>query len=138
MPKLTERGQVWLTESKNKLQKYMENGVIDKTYIAEYEIILLDILEDNFNDNFEPSILERIQYINNPKALEKIRKEKIDKYYTNIELDNGRFQEFAFATHPDAYNPLKMQTLPLRDLIRVALTPDLREWFGEGWWMTLK
>lgn len=67
-----------------------------------------------------------------------MNQEKQKQYYTNIELDNNRFQEFAFATHPDAYNPMKMQKFPLEDLIRFALTPDLKEWFGEGWWMTLK
>ncbi|MBV6881776.1 hypothetical protein NG800_018415 [Epilithonimonas ginsengisoli] len=130
MPKLTARGQAWLTESKIKLQEFMEKGVIEKTYAAIYDTMLVDELEDNFNDNFERYDWDTWSYI--------FDQEKQKQYYTNIELDNNRFQEFAFATHPDAYNPMKMQKLPLEDLIRVALTPDLKEWFGEGWWMTLK
>lgn len=138
MNKLTERGQEWLTQARHDLQKFMEQGIIDKTYIATYDTVVIDVLEDNFNDNLKPSKIEKFWYRDDPKKLEQIQQDKMDTYYTNIELDNNRFQEFAFATHPDAYSPLKMQTLPLKDLIRVALTPDLKEWFGDGWWMTLK
>lgn len=134
MPKLTQRGQIWLTEARYKLQEFMELGVINKTYTATYDIILTDLLEDNFNDNFKPSILERIQYRNEPKELEKIKNEKMNKYYTNIEIDNDRFQEFAFATHPDAYDPKKMKSLPADDLMKVMSTPDMKEWLGAATW----
>lgn len=56
------------------------------------------------------------------------------KYYTDIELDNDRFQEFAFATHPDAYNPKEMKKLPVDDLIKILTTPDFKEWLGADTW----
>ena len=45
---------------------------------------------------------------------------------------NHRFQEFAFATHPDAYNPKAMSELPIKDLALVGLSPDFKEWMGDG------
>ena len=41
------------------------------------------------------------------KHMKKLRKKNMSSFYTNIELNNKKFQEFAFATHPDAYNPKK-------------------------------
>lgn len=134
MPKLTIRGQTWLTKARYRLQEYMEKGVIDKTYIATYDIVTLDFLEENFNDNFEPSIYEKWKYKNQPKELEKIRMQNTKNYYTNIELDNDKFQEFAFATHPDAYDPLEMKSLPADDLLKVMSTPDMKEWLGAATW----
>ena len=130
MRKLSPLGKSWLDVARNDLQKYMEQGVIYKSYVATYDTILLDLLENNFNDNFETFNLATFS--------NEIDNQKVIEYYTDIEIDNDKFQEFAFATHPDAYDPKKMQELPLRDLIRVALTPDLKEWLGDGWWMTLK
>lgn len=134
MPTLTQRGQQWLVKARYKLQKYMEQGVINKSYRAEYDVITLDILEDNFNDNFEPSIFEKISCWYNEKKMDEIRAKKMEKYYTDIELDNDRFQEFAFATHPDAYNPKEMKKLPADDLIKILTTPDLKEWLGADTW----
>ncbi|MFS4472015.1 hypothetical protein [Chryseobacterium sp. T20] len=134
MPKLTSRGKAWLTEARYKLQEYMEKGVIDKNYIATYDTVLPEGLEDNFNDHFKPTLFERIQYRNDPRKLEEIKKNNIEKYYSDIEIDNERFQEFAFATHPDAYDPLKMRYLPADDLLKVMSTPDMKEWLGAATW----
>lgn len=134
MPTLTLRGQRWLKDARFKLQEYMEKGVICKSYKAEYDVITFDILEDNFNDNFEPSFFEKLDYLFNNKKLDEIREKKMEKYYTDIELDNDRFQEFAFATHPDAYNPKEMKKLPADDLIKIMSTPDAKEWLGRDTW----
>ena len=82
---------------------------------------LFNLLEDNFNDNFETFNFKTLSY--------ELDKEKIQKFYTNIELDNERFSEFAFATHPDAYDPIEMKTLTALDLWKILLTPDISEWF---------
>lgn len=103
MPTLTQRGQIWLTEARFKLQKYMEQGVIDKTYIANYDVVILDSLENNVNDNFKKFNWSSMSY--------EFDQEMQTKYYTNIEIDNDKFQDFAFATHPDAYDPVKMSYL---------------------------
>lgn len=131
---LTLRGQRWLKDARFKLQEYMEQGVICKSYKAEHDVITFDILEDNFNDNFEPSFFEKIGCWYDGAELNKIRAEKMEKYYTDIELDNDRFQEFAFATHPDAYNPEEMGKLPADDLIKIISTPDAKEWLGRHTW----
>ncbi|KIA84745.1 DUF1641 domain-containing protein [Kaistella jeonii] len=126
MPTLTQRGQIWLTEARFKLQKYMEQGVIDKTYIANYDVIILDSLENNFNDNFKK--------FNWSSMIYEFDQEMQTKYYTNIEIDNDKFQDFAFATHPDAYDPVKMSYLSADDLLKVMSTPDMKEWLGSATW----
>ena len=137
MPTLTLRGQRWLKDARLMLQEYMEQGLINKSYRANYDTILPEALnkwENNFNKKFEPSDKE-IELCNcSIKELNKIRAKKMEKYYTDIELDNDRFQEFAFATHPDAYNPDEMGKLPADDLIKIMSTPDLKEWFGWNTW----
>ena len=137
MPTLTQRGQRWLIKARLKLQEYMEQGVINKSYRANYDTILPERLnkwENNFNKKFEPSENEKRKFRDNIVELDKIRAKKLEKYYTDIELDNDRFQEFAFATHPDAYNPKEMKKLPADDLIKIILTPDLKEWLGRDTW----
>ncbi|CVK15607.1 protein of unknown function (DUF4280) [Apibacter mensalis] len=141
MPTLTQRGQQWLVKARYKLQEYMEQGVINKSYRANYDTILpedwetLGKWENNFNKNFELTEKE-IEQCNqcNKDDLDKIRAKKMKKYYTDIELDNDRFQEFAFATHPDAYNPKEMKKLPVDDLIKILTTPDFKEWLGADTW----
>ncbi|TWP27989.1 hypothetical protein ETU08_09740 [Apibacter muscae] len=114
-PNLTEGGKKWLDKTMNLLQELMESGVVNKNYIAKYN-------EDyNKNNGFYD------QY-------GMLLSENIKNFYTNIELNGGHFQDFAFATHPDAYNPLEMQDLPAHDLVRICLTPELKEWMGPKTW----
>lgn len=49
-------------------------------------------------------------------------------------LDGERFQEFAFATHPDAYDPWKMSLLSADDLLKIMSTPDMKEWLVAATW----
>ncbi|WP_103866903.1 hypothetical protein [Aquimarina sp. I32.4] len=117
MPKLSVEGKKWLKQAKLDLQKLMEKGVVDKNYVSE--------LNKSYNttNNFIKKGQTEVQ-------TSKI----IEKFYTNIELNNIRFQSFAFATHPDAYNPTVMSKLPAQDLIRIMLTPDFKEWLGAETW----
>lgn len=128
-PKLSPQGKEWLSKARHDLQELMEIGLIEYAYEAVYDKIIKS-MESTFNKNFEPTDYEK----NNLelKELKKIRKEKREKYYKNIELINHRFQEFAFATHPDAYNPKAMSELPIKDLALVGLSPDFKEWMGDG------
>ena len=121
MPELSLNGKKWLEAARYRLQKFMELGVIERNYIAKYDVIISDLLEDNLNDNFETFNFKTLSY--------ELDKEKIQKFYTNIELDNECFSEFAFATHPDAYDPIEMKTLTALDLWKILLTPDISEWF---------
>lgn len=114
MPTLTPKGQQWLGQAKKDLQKFMEQGVVDKNYVS--------ILSKDYNTNGG-------FYVNR-----KLNKEAVTRFYTNIELNNSRFQSFAFATHPDAYNPVAMSELPVHDLVRIILTPDMQEWLGKDTW----
>lgn len=66
----------------------------------------------------------------NKKFNEKLR----TKTLKNVELDTGWFQEFAFATHPDAYLDAGLVNLSIADKIEVGLTPDLKEWMSTGTW----
>ena len=104
--KLSSVGQVWLEKVLKDLQKYMEQGVVDKSYVA------------NLNTKY------------NSKYGLKNKQE----FYTGIECRNDDFRAFAFATHPDAYRPLKMQTLPCSDLLAIANTPAYKEWLSGATW----
>ena len=138
MNKLSTIGQLWLTIARFKLQELMEKGVVEKSYIAKYDEIFKDCKiqiirkEYSFNKNFEPTEEEKRLAGNYDKA--KIK--KIEEFYTNIELHNERFQEFAFASHPDAYDPRLMSQLPPADLALISLSPDFKEWLGDGWQST--
>lgn len=105
--KLSYGGKVWLDDVLIKLQDYMEMGVVDKHYLG------------GLNEEFT----KEIRVNGGPQV-----------YYTGIECRNDDFRAFAFATHPDAYNPKVMQTLPCSDLIAVANTPAYKEWLSGATW----
>lgn len=113
MPRLTPSGKKWLAKAKNDLQAFMEKGVVDMNYISEHNNAFN---EDNFMSNG------------------KIKESKLEEFYKDLELNNANFQKFAFATHPDAYNPNIMSSLPVTDLIKILLTPDFKEWLGAETW----
>jgi len=115
MPKLTIDGKKWLKQVKIDLQKLMEQGIVNKYYVSE--------LSKNYNIENK---------LTNDEG--EVIKVNIKKFYTNIELNNTRFQSFAFATHPDAYNPTVMSKLPAQDLIRIMFTPDFKEWLDSETW----
>lgn len=119
MPKLTADGKNWLKQVKLDLQKLMEQGVVNKYYVSK---LSKDYNIENKLTNEEGEII----------------KVNIKKFYTNIELNNTRFQSFAFATHPDAYNPKKMSELPAHDLIRIMFTPDFKEFSKPETWDQIK
>ena len=104
---LSGKGKVWLNRTLKLLQEYMELGVVDKTYLAT--------VNKAYNKRHDL-----------PK--------NITKFYTGIECRNDDFRDFAFATHPDAYNPKVMQTLPCSDLILIANTPAYKEWLSGATW----
>lgn len=104
--KLSPKGKQWLNKVLSELQKLMEQGVVGKSWVAT--------IDQEFNDKYIQSHPNR--------------------FYTGIECRNGDFRAFAFATHPDAYNPETMKTLPVSDLLTVMATPDLKEWFSGDTW----
>lgn len=114
MPALTPGGQQWLKKAKLDLQKFMEQGVVNKYYVSALS------KDYNTRSGFYKA--------------GKLDAEAVKTFYTNIELNNVRFQSFAFASHPDAYDPLAMSKLPVHDLIRIMLTPDMKEWLGKETW----
>ena len=121
MPKLTSTGQAWLRQAKLDLQTYMEQGLVSEYYVSTY----------NGSYNIKNGlVLKNIK----TNAITRSSTSVINKFYTNIELNNTKFQSFAFATHPDAYNPKRMSSLPAHDLIRIMLTPDMKEWLGAETW----
>lgn len=104
-PYMSNEGKLWVDRTLINLQLYMEQGLIDKSWISQKS--------KRFNSKYN---LER------QRAL----------FYDYIELDNVRFKEFAFATHPDAYLAGGLSVLlwkwKLKDLILIMLTPDFIEW----------
>jgi len=117
-PKLSTKGQKWLVKARFKLQELIEQGIISKNYISKSN--------EDFNDKF---------YVFDWTTFsKKIDYEKVKEYYENIEISNTEFQYFAFATHPDAYNSILMSQLSVQDLLKIILTPDMKEWMGAATW----
>ncbi len=51
-----------------------------------------------------------------------------------LELENEAFRRVAFKTHPDAYWKAGLHDLPLGDKVKIALTPDAKEWLSGDTW----
>ncbi len=47
--------------------------------------------------------------------------------FAALELDDERFEDFAFSTHSTAYLQAGLLELPLDDLLKIAVTPDVRD-----------
>lgn len=118
--KLSSKGKVWLLKVLEKLQTFMEQGVVAKSYVAD--------LNTDFNTRI--GIADNDGNLIATNLIPPILK----KYYTGIECRNDDFRDFAFATHPDAYNPKIMQTLLCSDLLTIANTPAYKEWLSWATW----
>jgi hypothetical protein len=120
---LSEEGRNWLVLTLKLLQRYMEQGVVDKSYIAD--------LNKDFNKNFiveqAPATKDEDLDLEQESSQKPISDDPIERFYTQIECDNDRFKEFAFATHPDAHRPKKMRELPFSDKWVIANTPEKKE-----------
>ena len=122
----------WINDVRLNLQNLMEQGLIQKDYKAKYDTSLIAELlglQKRYNNNFEPTNIEK-QKVGYKDA----KKAKMEEFYTNIELNNERFREFAFATHPEAYMPDKMSEFTIGELAIIGLTPDFKEWKDEATW----
>ena len=124
-PKLSEAGKIWLTKTLKLLQKYMEQGVVDRAFVAANN--------EKFNEDYHLANI----YDDNNKPIGVTAQTK--EFYKGIECKaenytKNCFKDFAFATHPDAYRPHAMQKLPVGDLIQIAWTPDLKEWLDGRTW----
>ena len=123
----------WITEVRLNLQILMERGLIQKNYEAKYDTFLIAELlglQKRYNNNFEPTNIEKQQ----KGGYKKAKNAKKEEFYTNIELNNERFREFAFATHPEAYMPRVMSKFTLGELAIIGLTPDFKEWKDKATW----
>ncbi|MCD8031650.1 MAG: hypothetical protein LUF85_12735 [Bacteroides sp.] len=58
----------------------------------------------------------------------------MNEFYTDIELNNSRFRKFAFATHSNAYLDAGLVRLPLSDKIKIATTPEIKEFLDPETW----
>ena len=123
----------WVIDVRKNLQILMEQGLIQKNYEAKYDTSLIVEflkLQNKYNNNFEPTNIEKQQ----KGGYEKAKNAKKEEFYTNIELNNKRFREFAFATHPEAYMPDKMSEFTFGDLSIIGMTPDFKEWDDNATW----
>ncbi len=109
MPNLSPEGKKWLKQAKKLLQVYMEEGVIDKNFKSVYN--------KDFNGRYQLKT-----------------EADLAKFYTDVELRNDEFRDFAFATHPDAYLDAGLTSIPISDKIKVSMTPDFKEWGSGATW----
>ncbi len=49
------------------------------------------------------------------------------EHFARLELDDKRFEEFAFSTHSQAYLDAGLLELPVDDIWRIVRTPDLMD-----------
>ncbi len=47
--------------------------------------------------------------------------------FDRLERDDAAFLEFAYDSHPKAYLDAGLEKLPLKDLVRIGLTPDVQD-----------
>jgi len=52
----------------------------------------------------------------------------------SLELSNTRFRKFSFDTHPNAYWNAGFSSVPWVDRIKIATTPDFKEWLSKDTW----
>lgn len=151
---LSAKGKEWLIRTKLRLQKNIEKGVVEKYYIStfnnKYNLRNSLVLEKEIhcgNEKIEIIILPSTGFLPIMRTYSEKNKKigicsryvpigtkEINKFYENIELDNKKFQDFAFATHPDAYNPEEMSKLPIDDLVIIGLTPEFKEFLKKETW----
>lgn len=106
---MSGEGKLWVDNTLLCLQKYMESGLIYKNWLPE------TASQADFKKNINGNLFS---------------------FYKDIELDNKRFKEFAFATHPDAYLEGGLSDLlykwKFKDLVLIMLTPDFIEWLDSS------
>jgi RHS repeat-associated protein len=105
-PNLSPAGQKWLNETLKLLQIFMDKGLVNLNYTST----------------------------NNKRFTNKVTTIGLQAFYTGIECRNIDHKDFAFATHPDAYRPKDMKTLPCSDLLKISKTPDWKEWLDGATW----
>ncbi|GEM_PF-2832454 len=105
-PELSLQGQEWLMETTLLLQDYMDKGVVEK------------------------------KFMNNKKYNERnrIHLGNVNEFYSDIELHSSKFRNFAFATHSNAYLDAGLVRLPLSDKIKIATTPEIKEFLDTETW----
>ncbi|MFH0709648.1 MAG: RHS repeat-associated core domain-containing protein [Pseudomonadota bacterium] len=103
---LSPAGQKWLNETLKLLQIFMDKGLVNLNYTST----------------------------NNKRFTNKVTTIGLQAFYTGIECRNIDHKDFAFATHPDAYRPKDMKTLPCSDLLKISKTPDWKEWLDGATW----
>jgi DNA-binding Lrp family transcriptional regulator len=124
--KLSEEGKMWLDNVLSDLQKLMEKGVVERAFVS--------VNNDAYNGRYLLTSDTVKKQIDGKMVTETIASERTKEFYKGIECREDEFKDFAFATHPDAYNPKEMEKLPVTDLIKIAWTPDLKEWLDGRTW----
>jgi hypothetical protein len=100
-PRLSEEGKVWLDNARWYLQRNLEKGL--KQNMAGDTIKITS--EKPGNGDVTMSV---------------------PKY--ELELDDDKFKTFAFKTHPLAYLDGGLAELPVWDLGRIGMQPNIQEW----------
>lgn len=103
-PTLTPAGQAWLRNARWYLQKNMEKGLMQN---MKGDQIQMSSLKPG-NGSFSMAVQ---QYA--------------------LELDEDTFKAFAFKTHPLAYLDGGLADLPVVDLAKITMQPNIQEW-GDG------
>ena len=106
-PRLSLQGQAWLRSARWHLQKNMEDG-LNQNMIGK-QIKISSVKPGN--GSFSMSVP---QY--------------------QLELNDDLFKSFAFKTHPLAYLDGGLAELPISDLARIAMQPNLEEWGDSRTW----
>jgi len=105
-PHLTERGQAWLRNARWWLQKYIELGLQQNMKRGKISLVGL---KQEYGDC----------------------QMTVPQFELEVENNGETFKTFAFKTHPLAYLNGGLANLPVRDLVKIGMRPNLQEW-GDG------
>jgi hypothetical protein len=106
-PRLSPKGQAWLRSARWYLQANMEDGLDQNMLRSTIEITSAKKGNGSF------SMVVR-QY--------------------ELEFDDDTFKSFAFKTHPLAYLDGGLADLPISDLAKIAMQPNIEEWGDVRTW----
>ncbi|WP_175941204.1 hypothetical protein [Burkholderia pyrrocinia] len=104
LPRLSAQGKAWLNKARKLLQANMEDGL---------------------NQNMMGNTIQMASPTPGNGG--------VDMTWPQFELEmnNEKFKEFAFKTHPMAYLDGGLADLPVTDLVKIGMRPNIQEW-GEG------
>ena len=114
------------------MQRHPDLTERDRNRIPDYYLDYGDKYITRFTRELYPKLSDKGQAwlvkarLNLQEAIEE-RRAADPRAFAQLEEDPKAFRSFAFFTHQQAYMDAGLATLPLTDLIKIGLTPDVKD-----------